>query len=119
MRFAELAYTMKVNEKCDVYSFGVLVIEVIKGQHPGESISSLLSPDVSLKCVLDPRLPFPEPAIEHEIVTILQMARACLDGNPNMRPSMKMISQLFSTATAAPLLEVASHEEDKLSEEMK
>lgn len=103
---------MKVNEKCDVYSFGVLVIELIKGQHPGESIPSLLSADLSLKEVLDPRLPFPEPAIEHEIVNILQIARACLHGSPHMRPSMKMISQMFSVADAATPLQVPSNGED-------
>ncbi|KAK4745191.1 hypothetical protein SAY87_011503 [Trapa incisa] len=94
----ELAYTMKANEKCDVYSFGVLMVEVIKGKHPGESITSLFPPDVDMKGVLDPRLPFPESALEDEIISIIQMARACLDENPNMRPSMKMISQFFSTS---------------------
>ena len=41
--FAELAYTMKVDNKTDVYSFGVVTLEVIMGRHPGELISSLLS----------------------------------------------------------------------------
>ncbi|KAF3455562.1 hypothetical protein FNV43_RR00194 [Rhamnella rubrinervis] len=37
----ELAYTMEVNEKCDVYSFGIVTLEVIMGSHPGDLISSL------------------------------------------------------------------------------
>ena len=35
---------MEVNEKCDiVYSFGVITLEVIMGNHPGDLISFLLS----------------------------------------------------------------------------
>ncbi|GAY65576.1 hypothetical protein CUMW_242230, partial [Citrus unshiu] len=30
----ELAYTMKVNEKCHAYSFGILTLEVIQWSHP-------------------------------------------------------------------------------------
>lgn len=39
----ETAYTMEVNEKNDVYSFGVLSLEVITGRHPSDFISSLSS----------------------------------------------------------------------------
>ncbi|GMP79885.1 hypothetical protein CsSME_00035221 [Camellia sinensis var. sinensis] len=39
----ELAYTMEVNERCDVYSFGVLTLELITGKHLGDLISSLSS----------------------------------------------------------------------------
>ncbi|PRQ41022.1 putative protein kinase RLK-Pelle-LRR-XI-1 family [Rosa chinensis] len=35
----ELAFTMAVTEKCDVYGFGVVALEIIIGRHPGELIS--------------------------------------------------------------------------------
>ncbi|XP_060671374.1 MDIS1-interacting receptor like kinase 2-like [Ziziphus jujuba] len=37
----ELAYTMEIKEKIDIYSFGVITLEVIAGKHPGDLISSL------------------------------------------------------------------------------
>ncbi|XP_048324187.1 MDIS1-interacting receptor like kinase 2-like [Ziziphus jujuba] len=37
----ELAYTMRVNEKCDEYSFGVVMLEILMVRHPGDLISSL------------------------------------------------------------------------------
>ncbi|XP_039162708.1 serine/arginine repetitive matrix protein 1 [Eucalyptus grandis] len=66
----ELAYTMKPNEKCDVYSFKVVTLEVIMGRHPGDLISALASSSSSsssnsmascpLKDILDQRIPNPE-----------------------------------------------------------
>ncbi|CAL5386036.1 unnamed protein product [Camellia sinensis] len=63
----ELACTMKVTEKCDVYSFGVLALKVIEGKHPGDFIMSLLTPaveSIQLKDVLDQRLSLPSPEVD-------------------------------------------------------
>ncbi|KAF3967819.1 hypothetical protein CMV_008221 [Castanea mollissima] len=93
----ELAYTMEVTEKCDVYSFGVLTLEVIKGEHPGDFISRLSSPsameEVELKDVLDQRLPHPPSHFEDELFNILKFVTACLNANPQSRPTMQVISK--------------------------
>ncbi|MBA0745985.1 hypothetical protein Gogos_008540 [Gossypium gossypioides] len=48
----ELAYTMKVTEKCDVYSFGVLILEVIVGAHPGDLIATLPSSSLEMRLLV-------------------------------------------------------------------
>ncbi|KAL5834490.1 hypothetical protein ACOSQ4_013987 [Xanthoceras sorbifolium] len=96
----ELAYTMKVTEKCDVYSFGVLALEVIKGKHPGDLIPSLSSPltrdNMLVKDVLDQRIPIPPPEFQDVVLKFLNNAIACLHANPQSRPTMNMIIALFS-----------------------
>ncbi|KAF5454939.1 hypothetical protein F2P56_024568 [Juglans regia] len=100
----ELAYTMKVSEKCDVYSFEVLSLEVIEGKHPGDTISSLSSPstkeNIHQKDVLDPRLPFPERRILDDLVVVVNLATECLNADPQSRPTMLIISQVLSSKTS-------------------
>ncbi|XP_027166021.1 MDIS1-interacting receptor like kinase 2-like, partial [Coffea eugenioides] len=75
----EFAYTMKVTEKCDVYSFGVLTMEVIKGKHPGDLIAYLMSSkpeNIELKDLLDQRLLYPSQEIERNLKSVLKLVRA-------------------------------------------
>ncbi|XP_052206973.1 MDIS1-interacting receptor like kinase 2-like [Diospyros lotus] len=99
----ELAYTVEVNDKLDVYSFGVLTLEVLMGKHPSEFISSLYfasstssSPvivdDILLKDILDNRIPPPENSMIEEVVSIARLAFACLNTNPQCRPSMHQVT---------------------------
>ncbi|KAJ7949542.1 putative Receptor protein kinase [Quillaja saponaria] len=95
----ELAYTMAVTEKCDVYSFGVLVLEVLMGKHPGDLISKIQILDVesiNVKDVLDPRLPPPVyKKIVHELQLVMKLVVSCLQVNPQSRPTMRNLSQLL------------------------
>ena len=97
---------MEINEKCDVYSFGVLALEIIMGKHPGDLISSLSSslPSSStftthmpLNNVLDQRLSLPTNKVASDVLSFTKIAIACLQTIPQSRPTMKQVSQDLST----------------------
>lgn len=98
--FAELAYTMKATENCDVCSFGVLALEVIQGKHPREFLSSISSlPDANMNVAandtLDTRLPPPSVEVEETLKSIIEVAFLCLDANPEFRPTMQKVCDLL------------------------
>ncbi|XP_057499563.1 uncharacterized protein LOC130783824 [Actinidia eriantha] len=96
--FLELSYTMAVTEKCDVYSFGVWTLEVLKGSHPEElisTLSSLVDQGIQLEDVLDPRLSPPTKNIAHELTSIVKIALWCLRADPRSRPSMQAATQVL------------------------
>ncbi|KAA3476671.1 MDIS1-interacting receptor like kinase 2-like [Gossypium australe] len=94
----ELSYTMQVTEKCDVFSFGVLALELISGAYPGEFLSNLsivTAESIPLTNVLDQRLSPPPPEVVNKLVFILKLAVSCLDNIiPKSRPTMHTVSQL-------------------------
>ncbi|XP_026431312.1 MDIS1-interacting receptor like kinase 2-like [Papaver somniferum] len=104
----ELAYTMKVTEKCDVYSLGVIILEVLMGRHPSEIIT-LLSHDVlssssaskvgqnvRLGDILDQRIGAPTDIVKNEITYIMKVGVSCLQGDPHTRPTMQEVSVQLS-----------------------
>ena len=76
---------MKVNEKCNVYSFGVLVLEIIMRKYLEDLISSL-SPSLPssstftthmlLNDVLGQRLSLPTNQVESDVLSIAMIAIA-------------------------------------------
>ncbi|XP_065852830.1 MDIS1-interacting receptor like kinase 2-like [Euphorbia lathyris] len=112
----ELAYTATLSEKCDVYSFGMVAMEVLIGSHPGDLSLSLFSPSTAasaststststhqmlLEDILDQRLPLPINGVADDVVLIARLALACLNVNPQFRPSMQQVSQKLSRRRAA------------------
>lgn len=94
---------MKVDEKCDVYSFGVLTLEIIMGRHPGDllspsssSTSLPMSQHTILKDVLDQCIPPPEHRVASGVVYIARLAFACLCTDPQSRPTMKQVASDLS-----------------------
>ncbi|PPS12700.1 hypothetical protein GOBAR_AA07952 [Gossypium barbadense] len=90
--------------KCDVYSFGVLTMEVLMGRHPSDRISyfsslestsssTLNDQQVLLKDTIDQRLSPPVGQSAEDLVSTMRIALACLNGNPQLRPTMQQVSQ--------------------------
>ncbi|XP_015877807.3 MDIS1-interacting receptor like kinase 2-like [Ziziphus jujuba] len=101
----EFAYSMVVSEKCDVYSFGVLALEVLMGKHPGERICCLRSSSavdrIQLGDVLDPRLSPPATQnIADKLALVMSIAVSCLSANPQARPTMTSVSRLLESRNA-------------------
>ncbi|KAF5750173.1 hypothetical protein HS088_TW03G00505 [Tripterygium wilfordii] len=98
----EASKVTKPSQKWDVYSYGVVILELISGKSPMVQMGSLkmdivrwiqLSIDVGkpLSAVLDPFLTR-NLEIENEVFLIIKIALACVHKNPDKRPSIKYVS---------------------------
>ncbi|KAJ0035005.1 hypothetical protein Pint_25636 [Pistacia integerrima] len=94
--------SLRVNEKCDVYGFGVLILEVVTGRRPveyGEDNVVILSDHVrvmleqgnALECVDSGMGDYPE----DEVLPVLKLALVCTSQVPSSRPSMAEILQIL------------------------
>ena len=89
---------MRLTDKCDIYSFGVVALEVIMGRHPRELLSSMSfksrtvastsdTAEILLKDVLDKGHPPPTGQIAEEVVFLVTIALACVRDSPEARPT--------------------------------
>ncbi|KAK7267689.1 hypothetical protein RIF29_20367 [Crotalaria pallida] len=76
----ELAFTLKVAEKCDVYSFGIVALEIMVGRYPRELLLCLESGglDKHLVDVLDKRLPHSTGPSRHLLILVACLALKCI-----------------------------------------
>ncbi|XP_062200446.1 MDIS1-interacting receptor like kinase 2-like [Phragmites australis] len=88
----ELSYTSIVTEKCDLYSFGVVVLEVVMGKHPRDLLHHLTSSrehSMELEEILDQRPAAPTTTEAKDIALLMKVAFSCLQASPQARPTMQ------------------------------
>ncbi|XP_059445160.1 probably inactive leucine-rich repeat receptor-like protein kinase At3g28040 isoform X1 [Corylus avellana] len=94
--------SLRVNEKCDVYGFGVMILELVTGRRPveyGEDNVVILSDHVRvsleqgnvLDCVDSSMSEYPE----DEVLPVLKLALVCTSQIPSSRPSMLEVVQIL------------------------
>ncbi|KAH7690903.1 Non-specific serine/threonine protein kinase protein [Dioscorea alata] len=100
----ELAYATRVTEKCDVYSFGIVALEVIHGMHPGDLLNNLSS-SMLVKDILDPRAPLhiTDQVATSQVLSVIFIAMQCINIKPQSRPTMSQASQRLSSLKSYPL----------------
>ncbi|KAF3457614.1 hypothetical protein FNV43_RR02272 [Rhamnella rubrinervis] len=98
----EYGYMMKITEKSDVYSYGVVVLEVLTGKQPidptipdGLHVVDWVRHKRGGIEVLDPSLlSRPESEVE-EMMQALGIALLCVNSSPDERPTMKDVAAML------------------------
>lgn len=100
----EYAYTLRVNEKSDIYSFGVVILELVTGRHPvdpefGEKdLVKWVCTNLDQKGVdnvIDPKL---ESCFKEDICKVLNIGLLCTSPLPINRPSMRRVVKMLQEA---------------------
>lgn len=97
----EFAYSSRATIKCDVYSFGVILMELITGKKPVEAefgenrnivywVSNKVDSKEGAGEVLDKRL---EGSHKEEMIQVLRIAIRCTYKAQALRPTMKEVVQ--------------------------
>lgn len=105
----EYGYTLKVDEKSDIYSFGVVLLELLTGKMPldpafGESIDIVewvlkkLKSNRNLAEALDPNIAGQCKHVQEEMLLVLRIALLCTAKLPKERPSMRDIITMLGEA---------------------
>ncbi|KAG6476805.1 receptor-like protein kinase HSL1 [Zingiber officinale] len=115
----EYAYTLRVNEKSDIYSFGVVILELVTGKLPvdpelGEKdlvrwVSSSVD-QKGVEFVIDPKL---EVSRKEEIGKVLRVGLLCTSSLPINRPSMRRVVKMLREV--CPEIKHKSEKDGKLS----
>lgn len=100
----EYAMWGKVSESCDVYSFGILLLELVTGRKPIEKLPGGLKRTITewaeplitkgkFRDLVDPKLR--GNFDENEVKQTINVAALCVQSEPEKRPNMKQVVNLL------------------------
>ena len=103
----ELAQSLSVSEKCDVYGFGVILLELVTGRKPVESptanevvvlseyVRGLLESGSASECLATGMVGF----AENEVIQVMKLGLICTSEDPSRRPNMAEVVQVLESIT--------------------
>ncbi|KAJ7982534.1 Leucine-rich repeat receptor-like protein kinase [Quillaja saponaria] len=106
----EYAYTLQVDEKSDIYSFGVVLMEILSGKRSvdaefgdGNSIVDWIRSKMKTKNgikydILDKNVGAGCASVREEMLQMLKIALLCTSRNPADRPSMRDVVLMLQEA---------------------
>jgi hypothetical protein len=105
----EYAYTLKVDEKSDIYSFGVVLMELLTGKRPVEpefgeamNIAEWVRSKFRIKDgkeeALDQNVAASSNSVKEEMMLVLRIALVCTSRLPTDRPSMRDVVTMLRKA---------------------
>ncbi|XVF11211.1 hypothetical protein REPUB_Repub08aG0006500 [Reevesia pubescens] len=105
----EYAYTLQVDEKSDIYSFGVVLMEILSGKRSvdsefgdGNSIVDWVRSKIKNKDriidILDKNAGASCASVREEMMQMLRIALLCTSRNPADRPSMRDVVLMLQEA---------------------
>ncbi|XP_016449261.1 uncharacterized protein LOC107774282 [Nicotiana tabacum] len=105
----EYAYTLQVDEKSDIYSYGVVLMEILSGKRSvdpefgdGNSlvdwVRSKMKNKNGINSVLDKSAGASCPRVREEMMLLLRISLLCSSRNPADRPSMRDVVSMLHEA---------------------
>ncbi|PTQ38518.1 hypothetical protein MARPO_0051s0115 [Marchantia polymorpha] len=100
----EFRKTCVYTEKSDIYSYGVVLLELITAKKASDQKNKIFLTDWATPYLDEPRdlLPFVDPSLndkfdEEELIAMAELARRCIDLSPTNRPTVKDILETLRT----------------------
>ncbi|XP_016435749.2 uncharacterized protein LOC107761968 [Nicotiana tabacum] len=104
----EYGYSLRVTEKSDVYSYGIVLLEVLTGMEPTDSripegahIVTWINQELRIKhkeftTILDQQLLLRSGTQTQEMLQVLGVALLCVNSCPDERPTMKDVAAMLT-----------------------